>query len=167
MLRTLKRLELFNRICHFFFFCSEQKKDLPQLTNHSTENKNPSLALPVIHLRSRRSASANRQDEFVHPLQKYSNSCSTIYVDDSTVSQPNWKAMIKCVSIAIHSHIAHRKSNKTMTIFDEKLHPLSVNFSFKKINHVRMKRFFFLFRKIQFPIITINKFLNRKRSIDS
>ncbi|CAF4797034.1 unnamed protein product, partial [Rotaria socialis] len=32
---------------------------------------------------------------------------------------------IKCVSIAIHSHILHRKSNKTMEIFDEKLHPLS------------------------------------------
>lgn len=58
-------------------------------------------------------------------LQKHSNSCSTIYVDDSTVSQPNWKAMIRCVSIAIHSHIVHRKSNKTMDIFDEKLHPLS------------------------------------------
>ncbi|CAF2387022.1 unnamed protein product [Rotaria sp. Silwood2] len=61
----------------------------------------------------------------VNKLQKHSNSCSTIYVDDSTVSQPNWKAMIKCVSIAIHSHILHRKSNKTMNIFDEKLHPLS------------------------------------------
>ncbi|CAF1680353.1 unnamed protein product [Rotaria magnacalcarata] len=33
--------------------------------------------------------------------------------------------MIKCVSIAIHSHIVHRKSNKTMSIFDEKLHPLT------------------------------------------
>jgi predicted nucleic-acid-binding Zn-ribbon protein len=59
-------------------------------------------------------------------LQKHSNSCSTIYVDDSTVSQPNWKAMIKCVSIAIHSHIVHQTSNKTMNIFDEKLHPLTV-----------------------------------------
>jgi hypothetical protein len=58
--------------------------------------------------------------------EKHSNSCSTIYVDDSTVSQPNYKAMIKCVSIAIHSHVLHRKSNKTMDIFDEKLHPLTV-----------------------------------------
>ncbi|CAF0954568.1 unnamed protein product [Rotaria magnacalcarata] len=63
-----------------------------------------------------------------HKSLKHSNSCSTIYVDDSTVSQPNWKAMIKCVSIAIHSHILHRKSNKTMEIFDEKLHPLSKEF---------------------------------------
>ncbi|CAF0740098.1 unnamed protein product [Didymodactylos carnosus] len=59
-------------------------------------------------------------------FSKHSNSCSTIYVDDSTVSQPNWKAMIKCVSLAIHSHIYSRKGNKTMEIFDEKLHPLTV-----------------------------------------
>lgn len=61
----------------------------------------------------------------IHKLQKHSNSCSTIYVDDSTVSQPNCKAMITCVSYAIHSHTLHRKSNKSMDIFDEKLHPLS------------------------------------------
>ena len=67
-----------------------------------------------------------RDTLIVHSLHKHSNSCSTIYVDDSTVSQPNWKAMIKCVSIAIHSHIIHRKSNKTMNIFDEKLHPITV-----------------------------------------
>jgi len=69
-----------------------------------------------------------RKGEVSRPLTKlpkHSNSCSTIYVDDSTVSQPNCKAMMKCVSIAIHSHIVHRKSNKSMSIFDEKLHPLS------------------------------------------
>ncbi len=76
-----------------------------------------------------RPTSPNRsrfQRDITYVSQKHSNSCSTIYVDDSTVSQPNWKAMIKCVSIAIHSHILHRKSNKTMKIFDEKLHPLTV-----------------------------------------
>lgn len=79
----------------------------------------------------------------LHNLQKHSNSCSTIYVDDSTVSQPNWKAMIKCVSIAIHSHILHRKSNKTMNIFDEKLHPLTVNkISLNRI--FKENRFFFV-----------------------
>ncbi|CAF4817833.1 unnamed protein product [Rotaria sp. Silwood1] len=74
------------------------------------------------------SISSNRTNYQRDILQKHSNSCSTIYVDDSTVSQPNWKAMIKCVSIAIHSHIVHRKSNKTMNIFDEKLHPLTKDF---------------------------------------
>lgn len=94
-----------------------------------------------------------------HRLQKHSNSCSTIYVDDSTVSQPNWKAMIKCVSIAIHSHILHRKSSKTMNIFDEKLHPLTVcKF---KVN-ISLIIFLSVFRKIQYRMIMINKHLNKK-----
>lgn len=79
-----------------------------------------------VQLNSTVSFATSRTNNQRDMLQKHSNSCSTIYVDDSTVSQPNWKAMIKCVSIAIHSHIVHRKSNKTMSIFDEKLHPLTV-----------------------------------------
>lgn len=67
----------------------------------------------------------SRNSTIARALKKHSNSCSTIYVDDSTVAQPNWKAMIKCVSHAIHSQIVHRKSNRTMDIFDEKLHPLT------------------------------------------
>ena len=68
----------------------------------------------------------SRNSTIARALKKHSNSCSTIYVDDSTVAQPNWKAMIKCVSHAIHSQIVHRTSNRTMEIFDEKLHPLTV-----------------------------------------
>uniref|UniRef100_A0A3Q2D9F0 Cyclin Y-like 1 n=1 Tax=Cyprinodon variegatus TaxID=28743 RepID=A0A3Q2D9F0_CYPVA len=46
------------------------------------------------------------------PLKKYS-SCSTIFIDDSTVSQPNLKSTIKW------------DSDRSLDIFDEKLHPLS------------------------------------------
>lgn len=60
------------------------------------------------------------------PLKK-SSSCSTIYLDDSTISQPNLKNAIKCVTLAIYYHIRNRTSNRTMDIFDEKLHPLSVS----------------------------------------
>jgi len=67
----------------------------------------------------------SRNSTMARALKKHSNSCSTIYVDDSTVAQPNWKAMIKCVSHAIHSQIVHRKSNRSMDIFDEKLHPIT------------------------------------------
>jgi hypothetical protein len=90
--------------------------NLPRSQLNSTSSLSPA--------RPRYQRDTNRS-MIAHKLQKHSNSCSTIYVDDSTVSQPNWKAMIKCVSIAIHSHILHRKSNKTMSIFDEKLHPLT------------------------------------------
>ncbi|KAK3082617.1 hypothetical protein FSP39_000585 [Pinctada imbricata] len=58
------------------------------------------------------------------PLRKYS-SCSTIFIDDSTVSQPNLKNTIKAVAFAIYFHIRNRDSNRTLEIFDEKIHPLS------------------------------------------
>uniref|UniRef100_A0A3P8V4W4 Cyclin-Y-like protein 2 n=1 Tax=Cynoglossus semilaevis TaxID=244447 RepID=A0A3P8V4W4_CYNSE len=38
-------------------------------------------------------------------LTKKYSSCSTIYIDDSTVSQPNLKSTIKCVALAIYYHI--------------------------------------------------------------
>uniref|UniRef100_A0A8C9PMK5 Cyclin Y n=1 Tax=Spermophilus dauricus TaxID=99837 RepID=A0A8C9PMK5_SPEDA len=57
---------------------------------------------------------------------KYS-SCSTIFLDDSTVSQPNLKYTIKCVALAIYYHIKNRDPDGRMLldIFDENLHPLS------------------------------------------
>ena len=57
---------------------------------------------------------------------KKSSSCSTIYIDDSTVSQPNLKNTIKVVSLAIYYHIKNRTSNQVLDIFDEKQHPLTV-----------------------------------------
>ena len=64
-------------------------------------------------------------------LKKYS-SCSTIYIDDSTVSQPNLKNTIKAVTLAVYFHIRNRElalpyGIRTLEIFDEKLHPLSVS----------------------------------------
>lgn len=56
---------------------------------------------------------------------KKASSCSTIYIDDSTVSQPNLKNTIKCVSLAIYYHIKNRKSEAILDIFDEKNHPLT------------------------------------------
>jgi hypothetical protein len=58
---------------------------------------------------------------------KKASSCSTIYIDDSTVSQPNLKNTIKCVSLAIYYHIKNRKSEAILDIFDEKNHPLTVS----------------------------------------
>lgn len=58
------------------------------------------------------------------PLKK-SSSCSTIFLDDSTVSQPNLKTTLKCLSLAIYYHIRNRASERCLEIFDERLHPLS------------------------------------------
>lgn len=65
-------------------------------------------------------------------LRKY-NSCSTIFIDDSTVSQPNLRNTIKAVALAIYFHIRNRENReehelegRLLDIFDEKLHPLTV-----------------------------------------
>uniref|UniRef100_A0A8D0CHH3 Cyclin Y-like 1 n=1 Tax=Scleropages formosus TaxID=113540 RepID=A0A8D0CHH3_SCLFO len=50
------------------------------------------------------------------PLTKKYSSCSTIFIDDSTVSQPNLKSTIKW------------DSDRSLDIFDEKMHPLSRDF---------------------------------------
>ncbi|XP_067290645.1 cyclin-Y isoform X2 [Pseudorasbora parva] len=61
------------------------------------------------------------------PMRRKYSSCSTIFLDDSTVSQPNLKYTIKCVSLAIYYHIKNRNVDGRMLldIFDEKLHPLT------------------------------------------
>ncbi|XP_057555570.1 cyclin-Y-like protein 1 isoform X1 [Hippopotamus amphibius kiboko] len=56
--------------------------------------------------------------------KKYSSS-STIYLDDSTVSQPNLRTTIKCVTLAIYYHIKNRDGNRSLDIFDECSHPLT------------------------------------------
>uniref|UniRef100_A0A183U3E0 Cyclin N-terminal domain-containing protein n=1 Tax=Toxocara canis TaxID=6265 RepID=A0A183U3E0_TOXCA len=63
----------------------------------------------------------------ISPMKK-SNSCSTIFLDDSTISQPNLKNTIKCISLAIYYHIANRKNRskeRLMEIFEERLHPIT------------------------------------------
>ncbi len=58
---------------------------------------------------------------------KKASSCSTIFIDDSTVSQPNLKNTIKCVALAIYYHIKNRTSEAVLEIFDEAAHPLTVS----------------------------------------
>lgn len=64
----------------------------------------------------------------VYRYKKYS-SCSNMVMDDSTLSRPNQKAMVKCVALALYYHIRHRRVDKTgknfYPLFDEKQHPLS------------------------------------------
>ncbi|XP_004851203.1 cyclin-Y-like protein 1 isoform X2 [Heterocephalus glaber] len=58
-------------------------------------------------------------------LTKKYSSCSTIFLDDSTVSQPNLRTTIKCVTLAIYYHIKNRDANRSLEIFDERSHPLT------------------------------------------
>ncbi|XP_022665795.1 cyclin-Y-like protein 1 [Varroa jacobsoni] len=59
------------------------------------------------------------------PRLKKANSCSTIYLDDSTLSQPNLKHTLKCVTLAIFYHIHNRRSDRLVDIFDESRYPLT------------------------------------------
>ncbi|XP_038277488.1 LOW QUALITY PROTEIN: cyclin-Y-like protein 1 [Dermochelys coriacea] len=49
-------------------------------------------------------------------LTKKYSSCSTIFIDDSTVSQPNLRSTIKCVTLAIYYHIKNRDSVRSLDI---------------------------------------------------
>lgn len=90
---------------------------------------------------------------------KKSSSCSTIFLDDSTVSHPNLKNTIKCVSLAIYYHIGNRDhlafSTKVYEIFDERLHPLTKDIrecDFRPPDHKAIYRFMrTLFNAVQLP----------------
>ena len=81
----------------------------------------------LVRKRSQMQLASSRSTGELRVIKK-SSSCSTIYIDDSTVSQPNLKNTIKVVSLAIYYHIKNRTSNQVLEIFDEKLHPLTVSF---------------------------------------
>ncbi|XP_016073786.1 PREDICTED: cyclin-Y-like protein 1 [Miniopterus natalensis] len=57
-------------------------------------------------------------------LTKKYSSCSTIFLDDSTVSQPNFGTTVKCVTLAIYDHIKNRAGNRSLDVFDERSHSL-------------------------------------------
>ncbi|XP_023563222.1 cyclin-Y-like protein 1 [Octodon degus] len=54
------------------------------------------------------------------------SSCSTIFLDDSTLSQPNCSNIIQRVIFALYFHIQNREANRSLDIFDERLHPVTI-----------------------------------------
>ncbi|XP_057398705.1 cyclin-Y-like protein 1 isoform X2 [Balaenoptera acutorostrata] len=58
-------------------------------------------------------------------LTKKYNSCSTIFLDDSIVRQPNLRTTLKRMTLAIYYHIKNRAADRSLDIFDERLHPLT------------------------------------------
>nr|XP_021531435.1 putative cyclin-Y-like protein 3 [Aotus nancymaae] len=59
-----------------------------------------------------------------HLDRKYS-SCSTILLDNSTVSKPDLSHILESVILAIYYNINHRYANRSLAIFDEPIHPFS------------------------------------------
>ena len=88
---------------------------------------------------------------------KKSSSCSTIFLDDSTISHPNLKNTIKCVSLAVQYHLQEKVSgdgnSKSYDIFDERIRPLTQDgWDARKPDHRAIYRFMrTLFNAAQLP----------------
>lgn len=103
-------------------FLDRSSSEKPSFLKLANANGNDNSRRHTIMLASSNSGLAKSPQRQI----RKSNSCSTIFIDDNTVSQPNLKAMLKCVSLAIYYHIkASDENSRLLTIFDEKLHPLS------------------------------------------
>ncbi|XP_068575809.1 cyclin-Y-like protein 1 isoform X1 [Cebidichthys violaceus] len=105
----------------------ELPDELAQESNPSDHPRASTLFLNKSQTDVREKRKSNYLNHQMSPglLTKKYSSCSTIFLDDSTVSQPNLKSTIKCVTLAIYYHIKNRDSNRSVDIFDEKKHPLS------------------------------------------
>ncbi|XP_063090400.1 cyclin-Y-like protein 1 isoform X2 [Cavia porcellus] len=58
-------------------------------------------------------------------LTRNYSSCSSIWMDDSTLSKPNHRNIVQCMTLAVYYHIKYRDANTSLDIFDERLHPLT------------------------------------------
>ena len=76
--------------------------------------------------------SFSKKNSIVSANRKFS-STSSVFMNDSTVSQPNMKHTLKCVSLALHHLIvfdAQHNDKLDVPIFDERIHPVSNHNSF-------------------------------------
>lgn len=128
--------------------------DREDLTSHEgtlfsarkERRKSSAAATPVKYTNSSHSRTSNSvkssRNTSLHPSaslgsagnltsSKRYSSCGTIFLADSTVSQPNLKVTLQCVAIATHLHVISDdelhpdRQPRLLDIFDEKLHPMS------------------------------------------
>uniref|UniRef100_A0A915D691 Cyclin N-terminal domain-containing protein n=1 Tax=Ditylenchus dipsaci TaxID=166011 RepID=A0A915D691_9BILA len=102
----------------------------PSVQPTFVERSKSEMRFPTSVKDSRRSFYVLDSNNLIHApcTLKKSNSCSTIYLDDSTISQPHLKNSIICISLAIFYHITNRKNRsqeRLMEIFEERIHPIS------------------------------------------
>ncbi|KAM7154831.1 cyclin-Y-like protein 1 [Molossus nigricans] len=53
------------------------------------------------------------------------SSCSTIFLDESTLSRPSVTVTVQSLALAIYYHIKNRNANRSKDIFEEPLHPFT------------------------------------------
>lgn len=99
--------------------------------NNSVSSNRPAASSdeddPSLNQSRSRSATVDQIRDKSHIVNLLrSSSCSTIFTDGSTISQPDLNQTIKCVSLAIYYHIKNRTSDSFVEIFDESIHPLKM-----------------------------------------
>ncbi|XP_046879987.1 cyclin-Y isoform X1 [Hypomesus transpacificus] len=101
--------------------------DHPRASTIFLSKSQTDVAVPSKKVQEKRKSLYINHHQPGGPIRRKYSSCSTIFLDDSTVSQPNLKYTIKCVALAIYYHIKNRDNDGRMLldIFDEKLHPLT------------------------------------------
>lgn len=105
---------------------SKQNVDQPGLTKKKSQTQiSQQNGVGGVNNNNGKAGSPSSGSMMTSGGMKKSSSCSTIYLDDSTVSQPNLKNTVKCVSLAIYYHIKNRQMDRRIEIFDERLHPLT------------------------------------------
>uniref|UniRef100_A0A2R9B010 Cyclin-Y-like protein 2 n=1 Tax=Pan paniscus TaxID=9597 RepID=A0A2R9B010_PANPA len=104
----------------------EMPKDLALESNPSDHPRASTIFLRKSQTDVREKRKSNHLNH-VSPgqLTKKYSSCSTIFLYDSTVNQPNLRTTVKCVTLAIYHHIKNRDANRSLDIFDERSHPLT------------------------------------------
>lgn len=92
-------------------------------TDEVAKERRPTIGY-VVQIDSTHHADSKHISNQNHCRLTKSSSCSTIFTDGSTISQPDLTQTIKCVSLAIYYHIENRTSDYAAEIFDETVYPL-------------------------------------------
>ncbi|XP_003828238.3 cyclin-Y-like protein 2 [Pan paniscus] len=112
---------------HMHHICErEMPEDIPLEPNPSDHPKASTIFLrkSQTDVQEKRKSNYAKHVSTEHFTQQYS-SCSTIFLDDSTASQPHLTMTLKSVTLAIYYHIKQRDADRSLGIFDERLHPLT------------------------------------------
>ncbi|XP_054291844.1 cyclin-Y-like protein 2 isoform X5 [Pongo pygmaeus] len=112
---------------HMHHICEpEMPEDIPLEPNPSDHPKASTIFLrkSQTDVQEKRKSNYTKHVSTEHFTQQYS-SCSTIFLDDSTASQPHLTMTLKSVTLAIYYHIKKRDADRSLGIFDERLHPLT------------------------------------------
>lgn len=97
----------------------EMPEDLALETNPSDHPRASTVFLSKSQINVREKWKSNHLNHIsLGQFTKMLSSCSTIFLKDSTFSQPSLRTKIKCVTLAIYYHLKNRDANRSLDIFE-------------------------------------------------